>query len=612
MQQKTSKGDAGMQAPPAWLVGLLLVLITLALYWPVRHFEFNNYDDRPYVTENPYIQNGLTRAAIKWAFTAVGYGGNWHPLTWLSHLLDVQLFGLNAGGHHFTSVLFHTANTLLLFLLLRRWTGDLWRPAFVAALFGWHPLHVESVAWVAERKDVLSAFFWMLTLLAYGKYVEQRRQDAGNDAVGARVWWYYALSLVLFALGVMAKPMVVSLPLILLLLDYWPLRRIYDLRFAIYGSEKETANLESAGRPVGTINLGRAIVEKVPFFALAAASCLVTWVAQGRAGAIMNLSRMPAADRVGNALVSYAKYLGKVFWPVNLAVPYPYVHHLPAAEVAGAALLLLAISALSLRFARSHPPFFVGWLWFLITLVPVIGLVQVGIEPMADRYMYIPSIGIFVVLAWETPLLFKASSDDSLALPAAAIVLMGCLVLASAQISYWRNSLNLWTHTVQVTKNNPSAELNLAVTLNAEGRYSEALQHAREALRVRPDYPGAENSIGCTLSNQGKMEEAVLWLTAAIKSNPYFDQPYYNLGLAYMKMGRLDDALTQFQAFIRLNPQYPHAYLCLGDVLAKQGHVDEALDEYRMAFRLNPGDKLTLARLEQYQTGARNDKPNRK
>src|SRR5580704_13658541 len=480
-----------MRPPPAWLAGFFLILITLALYWPVRHFEFNNYDDRQYITENPNVQNGLTLPAVKWAFTAVGYGGNWHPLTWLSHLLDIELFGFHAGGHHFTNVLLHTANTLLLFLLLRRWTGNLWRPAFVAALFGWHPLHVESVAWVAERKDVLSTFFFFLTLLAYCRYASELKMKNGKRKI------YYGLALLFFALGLMAKPMLVSLPIILLLLDYWPLRRIYDLLFAIYGSGKDTADLECAG----TVSLVRAVVEKVPFFALTAASCVITYVAQGPA--VQDLTKFSLVDRAGNALVSYAKYLGKVFWPANLAVPYPYVHHLPPMEVAGAAILLLAVSVLSVRLARSHPPLFVGWFWFLITLVPVIGLVQVGGEPMADRYMYIPSVGIFVILAWEAPLLFKASSDDSLALPAAAFVLICCWVLASAQISYWRNSMTLWTHTLRVTKNNAAAESNLAFELDAEGRFDEAIHHAREALRIRPGFAEAENNLGCLLSKRG-------------------------------------------------------------------------------------------------------------
>ena len=587
-EQKTSQ-DGPRKRPPAWLIGFLLVLITLALYWPVSHFEFNNYDDGQYITKNPNVQNGLTLPAIKWAFTAVGYGGNWHPLTWLSHLLDIELFGFHAGGHHFTNVLLHTANTLLLFLLLRRWTGNLWRPAFVAALFGWHPLHVESVAWVAERKDVLSTFFFFLTLLAYCRYASELKMKNGKRKI------YYGLALLFFALGLMAKPMLVSLPIILLLLDYWPLRRIYDLLFAIYGSGKDTADLECAG----TVSLVRAVVEKVPFFALTAASCVITYVAQGPA--VQDLTKFSLVDRAGNALVSYAKYLGKVFWPANLAVPYPYVHHLPPMEVAGAAILLLAVSVLSVRLARSHPPLFVGWFWFLITLVPVIGLVQVGGEPMADRYMYIPSVGIFVIMAWEAPILLKASSDDSLALPAAAIVLMGCWVLAAGQISYWRNSMTLWTHTLQVTKNNAAAESNLAFELDAEGRFDEAIHHAREALRIRPGFAEAENNLGCLLSKRGDVAEGVPYLEAAVKANPQHVQYYLNLALAYRQLGRLDEAAAEYRSAIRLDAQCGPAYVNLGDVLVQQGLIAEAVPQYRAASRLLPADKEIKSRLERFQ-----------
>jgi protein O-mannosyl-transferase len=588
-EQRTFHDGARMRPPPAWLAGFFLILITLALYWPVRHFEFNNYDDRQYITENPNVQNGLTLPAVKWAFTAVGYAWNWHPLTWLSHLLDVQLFGFNAGAHHFTNVLFHTANTLLLFLLLRRWTGDLWRSVFVAALFGWHPLHVESVAWVAERKDVLSTFFFFLTLLAYTRYASELKIKNSNYKL------YYGLALVCFALGLMSKPMLVTLPIVMLLLDYWPLCRIY-------GSKKDTADSECAGILAGAMSLDRAVAEKVPFFALAAVSCAITYVAQRTA--VEDLSSFSLVDRISNALVSYAKYLGKVFWPMNLAIPYPYVHHLPPMEVAGAAVLLLAVSALSLRFARSHPPLFVGWFWFLITLVPVIGLVQVGGEPMADRYMYIPSVGIFVILAWEAPLLFKASSDDSLALPAAAFVLICCWVLASAQISYWRNSMTLWTHTLRVTKDNAVAESNMASELDSEGRFDEAVRYARDALRILPNYAEAQNNLGCLLSKRGDIAEGVPYLEAAVKSAPRHLQYYLNLALAYRKLDRLDEAAAEYRSATKLDPQNVTAYVCLGDVLVQQGHTADAVPQYQAASRLLPGDKGIQSRLARFQNNA--------
>ena len=578
MQGTTSKtGPSGQ--PLVRLICLLLALVTLVLYWPVRHFEFNNYDDAQYLTENPSIQNGITLPALSWAFTT-GYAGNWHPLTWFSHLLDVQFFGFNAGGHHFTNLLFHIANTLLLFLLLHRWTGALWRSAFVAALFAWHPLHVESVAWVAERKDVLSTFFWLLTLFAYGKYAEEARGaralNPQKEAAGRR---YYALALFLFALGLMAKPMLVSLPLILLFLDYWPLERLQ--------------------LPVSTGSILALVREKIPFFALAAASCVITFLVQKKGQAVQTLENLSLADRLANSVVSYSRYLGKLFWPTDLAILYPFVRHLPWIEVLGAVMLFLFICVLAGCLAKSHPPLVVGWLWFVVTLVPVIGLVQVGEQSMADRYSYIPSIGLFLIVAWEIPRWLNVGNPGAALLQrkvslllVAGIILVACLVATARQLRYWQDSITLFTRAVEVTKNNSIAECNLGLAYAARGQPGEAIRHEQAALKINPNYANAQNSLGIIFGDQGKRNEAVAYFLAAIKSQPDFDRAYYNLGLIYFKQGRLDDAIVQFRSAIKINPQHLYARTSLGMAMAQQGRLDEAVEQYRQALAIAPNNAL--------------------
>jgi tetratricopeptide (TPR) repeat protein len=547
-----------------------LAFVTLVLYWPVQNFQFNNYDDAQYLTQNPRVQNGLSIEAIDWAFTS-GYAGNWHPLTWLSHLLDVQVFGFNAGGHHFTNLLFHLANTLLLFLLLRRWTGSIWRSAFVAALFAWHPMHVESVAWVAERKDVLSTCFWLLTMLAYGKYAEACRSSGLPEP--AKPWAvrrFYLLTLLLFALGLLCKPMLVSLPLILLVVDYWPLRRI-QLPFSLQ-------------------NALPLLLEKIPFFLLTAASCLVTFLAQKSSGAVQPLQNLALSDRFANAIVSYCRYLGKLFWPTDLAVLYPFTRHLPLAEVLSAALLLLVIFGVVAFLAKTDPPLVVGWLWFFITLVPVIGLAQVGEQAMADRFTYIPSIGLFLLLAWEVPRLFAGNGRKfSVILKlSAALILAACLLATRRQLGYWQNSITLFTRAIQVTKNNVFAECNLGLAFAAQGQTDEGILHERRAVQINPNYPAAQNNLGILLEERGKWDEAAVPLMAALKTNPQYDEAYYNLGLISLHRGRLDEAIARFQTAITLNPQYDKAVANLGIALAQQGHTDEAIAQYRRALELTP------------------------
>jgi len=549
-------------------VCLLLALITIVLYLPVQNFPFNSYDDPQYLTQNPHVQNGLTVTAIAWAFTT-GYADNWHPLTWLSHLLDVELFGFHAGGHHLTNLLFHVANTLLLFLVLNCWTGTLWRSAFVAALFAWHPIHVESVAWVAERKDVLSTCFWLLTMIAYGKYSGSSREsglaEPPRPLAGRR---FYMLALLFFVLGLLCKPMLVSLPLILLLLDYWPLHRI-QLPFTC----KDVLPL---------------LLEKIPFFLLAAASCVVTYLVQKNGGAVQPLDNLSLADRFANAIVSYARYLGKIFWPTDLAIIYPYSRHLPLIEVVSAAFLLLAVGGVVARLAKTHPPLVVGWLWFLITLVPVIGLVQVGDQALADRYAYIPSIGLFLLLAWEVPRLFSPAVAGVPLVSSAAIILVACLVATTHQLRYWQNNIALFTHAIEVTKDNSVAESSLGLAFDAQGQTNEAILHEQRAIQINPNYPLAQNDLGLILLHEGCLDEAITRFHAAIAMNPRYDNAMVNLGVTLAQQGRQEDAIAQYRQALAIAPDNPYAHNALGRALELGNRLDEAAAQYSAAIACKP------------------------
>jgi len=556
------------------LICLCLVLVTLAVYWPVRHYQFVNYDDIYYVYLNPHVRAGLTPGGVAWAFTS-HYRSNWHPLTWLSHMLDCEIFGLDAGAQHLVNVAFHAVNVLLLFLVLNRMTRAPWRSAFVAALFALHPLHVESVAWIAERKDVLSAFFFMLTLWAYVGYVE-RLSVISDQLSGKQIstnhqspaTGFYVLALVFFALGLMSKPMVVTLPFVLLLLDYWPLGRMFcrarmpegfraaasagnpDIRRGLPALQSlNSGSMDFAPKPCG---FGRLIVEKLPFFTLSALSCIVTIWAQR--GAIGSLEKFPLAARLANAVVAYAAYLVKAVWPTHLAVFYPY-HKLPLQVIVLSVVVLIIISAWTLWQARRAPQFIVGWLWYWGTLVPVIGLVQVGQQSMADRYTYLPLIGIFVMLAWAIPdLVFEpgarrthdttvaagfslrgtdapmkgAATRNSVLLgalkPVAAVIAVSLLfvlaVLSRLQVRYWENTETLFDHALQVTKDNWIAHYNLGFALAQAGKIPEALQQFEEAVKIKPDYADAQYNLGRALILEGRAPEAVgHWETAA-ESNP--------------------------------------------------------------------------------------------
>ena len=574
-------------------IGLLLALITLLAYLPASRDGFVNYDDQDYVTENSTVQKGLTWPGIKWAFTT-GHASNWHPLTWLSHMADCELFALNPGAHHLVNVLFHTANVVLLFLLLLWLTGELWPAAFVAALFAWHPLHVESVAWISERKDVLSTFFALLTLLAYTRYAQSVTSDKWQVArteknapvpalsrVTCHVSLFYGLALIFFALGLMSKPMLVTLPFVMLLLDYWPLKRV-------------TSDQWQVSKVV------RLTLEKWPFFLLAAVSCVVTFLVQSqRSGdAVASLELVPLHYRFCNALVSYGLYLLKMVWPVGLAVFYPLPDHLTWLLMAAtaSAVVLVIISSFVWRAGRAHAYLPVGWLWFLGTLVPVIGLVQVGGAALADRYTYIPSIGVFIAVTFGVCALADRFQFPKKAIATAAVLILAtCLILAENQLRYWHDSETLFAQALAVTKNNHVAHVNLGVALEQKGKLNEALAEYRAAEQLAPELYHIHNNLGNLLDNLGHPNKALTEYREAVLLNPKLPSLHNGAGIVLTELGRFDEAMSQFKEAARLDSTYPWAHLEIGKMRLKQGCDAEAIDEFREALRIDPNNFQILA-----------------
>jgi tetratricopeptide (TPR) repeat protein len=509
------------------LVCLALVLLTTAAFGRSLNNGFVNYDDPEYVTSNPGVKGGLSAAGLRWAFTASDVL-NWHPLTWISLQLDYQLYRLRPWGYHLTSVLLHAGSSVLLFLALRRMTGAVWRSAAVAALFALHPLHVESVAWVAERKDVLSTFFGMLALWAYADYA--RRPGVGR----------YLLVFAALALGLLAKPMLVTWPCLLLLLDYWPLGRL---------------------RRGGPVPLRLVLAEKLPLFALAAVSCAVALFAQGRGGAIESLQEVPLGVRCANALVSYVAYLGMALWPAHLAPFYPHPGGaLPWWQPAAAAVLLAGITALAAATAWRRPYLLVGWLWYVGTLVPVIGLVQVGDQTRADRYTYVPLVGLFLAAAWG--LADLAAHRPALRWPVIAAAVLGlaaCFVCTVRQVGYWHDSQALWAHALRVTADNYVAENNLGLALLQDGRPEEAEGHFRAAVRFKATYARGYANLGLALDEQGKLAEAAACYSRALEIRPDLAATHNNLGIVLGKLGRGDEAIAQLTEAVRLDPESAEA-----------------------------------------------------
>jgi tetratricopeptide (TPR) repeat protein len=526
---------------------LVLGILNILVYAQVWQHDFVSFDDPQYVTENVHVKAGLTWAGVRWAFTT-GEVGNWHPLTWISHMLDVQLFGVRPGPHHLTSLVLHVVNSLLLFGVLWRLTGAQYRSAFVAALFALHPMHVESVAWISERKDVLSTFFWFLGVWAYTDYVREKK------------WTRYALVLLCLTLGLMSKPMLVTFPFALLLLDYWPLQRRLDARL---------------------------IVEKIPLFALVAASSVVTFLAQSRSGAVSALAALPLTSRVANAAIAYVGYIRKIVWPTQLAVLYPYSRDF-GWRLGVAVVLLIAVTILAIS-ARRHRYVLVGWLWYLGTLVPVIGIVQVGIQSMADRYTYVPSIGLFIIVAWGVPdLLVALPWRRSALLAAAAVVISACALTARAQVQYWKDSLTLWEHAAGVTPRDAHVETALGSVLSEKGNVAEATAMFMDALELEPSFAEAHNKLGVALADQGHVAEAIPQYEAAIRFKPSLAEAHYNLGNALAAQAKLDEAIAQYHDALRLRPDDAATHNGLGSALDDQGRLDDAIAEYQQSIQLNP------------------------
>ncbi len=533
----------------AALICVALGAATLVVFWGARQCQFVNYDDPAYITSNEAIQRGLTVASVRWAFQT-GAASNWHPLTWLSHMADVDLYGMEPAGHHLTSILLHTLNGMLLFLILRRMTGALWRSAFVAAVFALHPLRVESVAWVSERKDVLSTLFWMLTVWAYVRYAEEFKVQGSKFKV------FYAVSLVFFVFGLMSKPMLVMLPFVLLLLDYWPLAR----------------------QSRGMAGLAK---EKIPFVILALASSVVTFLVQRHGGAVSSLTGVPIWARVGNAFISYVRYVQKLFWPAGLSPLYPHPGYWPWWEVAGAVVLLMAVTALVIRRARSQPYLAVGWLWFVGMLAPTIGLVQVGIQSMADRYSYVASVGLLIMLTWGAA--DRMGAHRWVLATGAALALGACAILTPRQVAYWRTSETLFTHAVEVTDNNYLAYNNLGFDLSNRGEMERAMVNFQKALDINSNYDEAHNNLGYALAALGRDQEATNEYIKALSLNPKLTEAHNNLGIALGHLGLSDAGLHEFQVALEENPRHAGAHNNLGVALAMRGQLDEAIAQFRLS-----------------------------
>ena len=577
-----------MKARPV-IFSLLLILATLAAYWPLHEAAFTNFDDPLYVTNNPHVFHGFSARSLAWAFTTL-HATNWHPLTWISHMLDCQWFGENAGAHHLVSVAIHILNSLLLFQFLRKTTGAFHRSAWVAALFALHPLHVESVAWISERKDVLSMFFFMLTLLAFAnrnqksEVRDQKSEDRGQKSEGrdqksevrplssdlrplSSVLWLPAF---FFALGLMSKPMLVTVPFVLVLLDYWPLRRVaFDARAA---------------------GLHKALIEKWPFFVLAAASCVITFVAQSKGGAVVRIEHSSLWARIMNAADAYVFYLAKCFWPTKLAAFYPYRREIliwPALAALG--FLTLATMACVWQ-GRRRPYLLVGWLWFLGTLVPVIGLVQVGSQSMADRYTYIPSIGIFFLVAWgaaEVMSHFRLGRAVGLALAGGTAACCG--MVTWVQTHYWHDSVSLFQRVLVVSPDRDAlGHHNLGHAYALMGNQREAMRQYAECLRVAPDYAQGHYNLGNTLGVLGRLDEAMAEFYLALRYKPDYEQAYFNLGNSFAQLGKFPEAKTNFTAAIRCKPDYAEAYVRLGNTLDILGDREAAITNYLQALQIQP------------------------
>ena len=575
MNPGVSPVKAGSDRRVAVLLSLVLAGITLLVFWPVTRCDFVNFDDPDYVTANPHVPSGLTLANLAWASTT-GAASNWHPLTWLSLMLDASLFGTNPAGYHFTNLAIHAANAVLLFWLLRTLTAATWRSALVAALFAWHPLAVESVAWISERKNVLSTFFGLLSLLFYAWYAQAKSQvqSPKPQVRPGSAGWFYALSLLALTLGLLSKPMLVTWPFLLLVLDYWPLLRWQPGRWPFLA------------------------VEKIPFLAVAMAVSVVTVLVQRQGSTVVAVNQLPLAARGGNAVISYVRYVIKLAWPVDLTVFYPHPGHWPLTMVLLACAGLVGVTFLAWITRRRQPWLLTGWLWYVGTLVPVIGLVQVGGQAIADRYTYVPVIGVLVMVVWGAFAWARRGRGREMGLVVVSVAaLVICLGLSPRQIQYWQNSETLFRRALAVTDNNWMAHYNLGEALDHLGRTDEAMRQYELAFQCQPNYAEPHNNLGVDLAKSGQTEAAMSQYTQAIQVRPNYADAWNNLGVALAKAGRTDEAITDYDRALTLNPEEAEVRKNLGEAMDKKGRIDEAISDYQSAIQLNPRDAEALNNL---------------
>ncbi|MBF0516586.1 MAG: tetratricopeptide repeat protein [Nitrospirae bacterium] len=546
----------------------LIAVATILVYADVLRFDFVNYDDKLYVTENAHVLGGLSWGNVLWAFSSF-WDSNWFPLTLISHMADVSLYGMKAGLHHINNVFLHTANSILLFLFFRRVLGSYWVSGFIAAAFALHPVHVESVAWVSERKDVLSAFFWLLAMLSYVHYARRPQRPKTSRFVMVAIF---------FVLGLMTKPMPVTLPFVLLLLDYWPLGRISGLSPHWHQSSYEAHTLKQLA------------IEKVPIFIISAASAIVTLIAQRSGGAVASLETLPFGFRLENSAISYVKYIANTIFPYKLTILYPMPVQIPTLQAIGAAAILLVITAAALWKVKTLPYLFTGWFWFLGTLVPAIGLVQVGKQAMADRYNYMPSVGLFMIAAVGAAELLKVNKRSKAIIAVIATLLLLFYIAATKrQLQYWSNSIALYKHAIEATSGNKVAYYNLGITYAELGRYGEAIDSYENAVTISPTDCDALHNLGLALSNAGRVDEAEARFATVIRINPRYEKSYVAYGNILLNQNRLAEAMTKYKQALQINPLLPTALNGIGAVMAITGDQEGALVMFDKALSINPG-----------------------
>ena len=600
-------------------MGLLLLITTFSVYWQVREFDFIYYDDGGYVFQNSHVLNGWTADGFKWAFTTQ-HSRHWHPLTWLSHMTDCRLFGLNPGFHHLTSLFFHLANTLLLFIIFNRMTGALLKSALVAALFALHPLHVETVVWLSDRKDLLCAFFCLLTMWAYIHYCER-----------PGIFRYLAV-FILFTLAILSKSIAATLPFVLLLMDYWPLGRFQRARTA---AESGSKTKESGQSRVQKAGVGRLLAEKAGFFSFAGVASLVAVLSMHWAGNAEWWMLSTGSELIAKAPVACVIYMGKMIWPFGLMVPYPDLGKIEAWETTGALMLLTLITVFAIRWARKRPYLLFGWLWYLVTLVPMIGLVYGAPQKIADRYTYIPLVGLFIIIVWGIEDMMERIPNRRAVLAASAGVLLSALAIGTwVQASYWKNSATMLKHALDLNPYDYSAMSRLGGLLAKQGEFREAADYYYQALEIKPDYAKAHTNLGAALmrvwanprraqrhyeealridsndwkahynlgnllAGKGDLEKAIIGYKEALKINPGHARSHNNMGVALIRQGKLKEATMRFEEAVRLNPDFPEAHYNLGRALAEQGDLENAMAHYAEAVRIRPGYTKALRDLKE-------------